>query len=446
MGSSGSNKSKGEILVVDDTLIDVQILSTMLSEKGYSVITANSGAESLEKIGISLPDLILLDIDMPGMSGYDVCEKLKEEKRSKDIPIMFVSALDDVMDRVKAFTMGGVDYLTKPFAMEELLVRVENHLTMHRLQEELRRNNDVLEERVKERTAELAASSSAYERFVPREFLSFLEKRQITEVRLADQVQEDMTIMFSDIRDFTPLSESISPQETFNLLNSYLERVSPVILEHNGFIDQYVGDGIMALFPSSADDAVRATVAMMRELEIYNTHRQRVNYSPIRIGIGLHTGSLTLGIIGGAQRMQGTVIADAVNLASRLENLTKRYGAPVIVSQETLEQLSDRRQYHIRTLDRVKVKGKSTAVTLYEILDGEPEERMMKKLRTLPLFDEGLTLYYDREFCSAQASFSEARLRDPEDRALELFETRSQRLAESGVCEGWCGVEELNDM
>ncbi|MCZ0900792.1 adenylate/guanylate cyclase domain-containing response regulator, partial [Microcoleus sp. HI-ES] len=165
--------------------------------------------------------------------------------------------------------------------------------------------------------SELEKIAAASARFVPREFLKFLKRESIVDARLGDSVQAEMTIMFADIRSFTSLSESMSPRENFEFLNSYLSRVGPVIREYNGFIDKYIGDGIMALFPNRAEDAVQAAIEMQHQVKIYNRHRQNSGYQPISIGIGLHTGTLMLGTIGEAERMESTVISDAVNLASR---------------------------------------------------------------------------------------------------------------------------------
>ena len=152
--------------------------------------------------------------------------------------MIFISALDEVNDKVRAFEVGGVDYVTKPFQFEEVAARVKTHITLRLLDRQFRESNEALEEKIAERTTELSRLNAAYERFVPRQFLVFLAKENITDVRLADQVEHEMTVMFTDIRDFTPLSEKMNPQENFNFLNSYLSRVSPVISQYGGFIDK----------------------------------------------------------------------------------------------------------------------------------------------------------------------------------------------------------------
>ncbi|MCZ0900498.1 adenylate/guanylate cyclase domain-containing protein, partial [Microcoleus sp. HI-ES] len=186
--------------------------------------------------------------------------------------------------------------------------------------------NSKLYTEVRQNESRLAQLNKAYERFIPHQFLQFLEKSSIIDVELGDQVQLEMSVLFSDIRDFTTLSETMTPEDNFKFINSYLSRMEPVINENNGFIDKYIGDAIMALFSGEADNAVKAGIAMLHRLAEYNEYCANAGCAPIQIGIGINTGSLMLGTVGGPNRMDGTVISDAVNLASRVESLTKNYG------------------------------------------------------------------------------------------------------------------------
>ncbi len=169
-------------------------------------------------------------------------------------------------------------------------------------------------------------------------------------------------MLFSDIRDFTTLSESMTQEDNFKFINSYLSRMEPLIVENRGFIDKYIGDAIMALFSGGADDAVKAGIAMLHLLAEYNRHRLKSGYIPIMIGIGINTGSLMLGTVGGHNRMDSTVISDAVNLASRIEGLTKNYGVSLLITHETFLRLTNPADYAFRLIGRVKVKGKSDMV------------------------------------------------------------------------------------
>ncbi len=214
----------------------------------------------------------------------------------------------------------------------------------------------------------LAHLNRAYERFVPREFLRCLNKQSVEEIELGDQVERKMTILFADIRNFTTISEQLSPQENFDFLNDYLREISPVIREHHGFIDKYIGDAIVALFPNSADDAVLAALGMLQRLKEFN-QQQVAKWSPVCIGIGINTGMLMLGTIGETNRMDSTVISDAVNLASRLENLTKQYGVELLISEYTYQNLHNPHVYRIQLIDsEVKVKGRNEPLAIYEVL------------------------------------------------------------------------------
>jgi adenylate cyclase len=255
-----------------------------------------------------------------------------------------------------------------------------------------------MSDRLRQSFERMAALNAAYSRFVPNRFVELLEK-EITEVQLGDySEQTNMSILFSDIRSFTALSESMSPQENFAFINAYLKRMEPLITGNHGFIDKYIGDGIMAIFPSSspespsleessslspageigegssADHAVQAALKMLDCLKEYNTTRTTQDRQPIYIGIGINTGPMMLGTVGGEGRMDGTVISDNVNVAARIEGLTKEYQASLIVSEETLNSLTHPNQYPSEFLGEVKVKGRQQPVRIYKIAHPIDEE------------------------------------------------------------------------
>jgi adenylate cyclase len=264
--------------------------------------------------------------------------------------------------------------------------------------------------------------TDAYGRFVPHEFLHFLGYESILEVKLGDQVQKEMSVLFSDIRDFTSLSETMTPAENFQFINAYLSRMEPAITHNFGFIDKYIGDAIMALFDGSADDAVKAGIAMLEELNEYNISRNRPDCPPLQIGIGINTGSLMLGTVGGQSRMDSTVISDAVNLASRVETLTKEYGVSMLITQNTFIELND--FYDLRLIDRVTVKGKSQMVTVYEVFAADPPELRQKKLETKTLFEEALVLYNSDRCVEATRFFSGCLQINPTDNVAQIYMQR----------------------
>lgn len=210
--------------------------------------------------------------------------------------------------------------------------------------------------------------NTSLERFIPREVLGFLNKKSIIEIDLGDYSEMRMTVFFLDIRDFTSLSESMSPRENFRFINSFLKRFGPLVRSHNGFVDKYLGDGMMALFPGHPDEALRAAVSMRIALKEYNEGRVRGGYEPIRFGIGVHTGPLMLGTIGENMRMDSTVISDTVNAASRLEGLTKKYLTDILVSGATVAGLQEPGEFPTEFLALETVKGKTKPIEVFRVL------------------------------------------------------------------------------
>ncbi|MDF0556352.1 ATP-binding protein, partial [Kamptonema sp. UHCC 0994] len=398
-----------KILIVDDEPINRQVLINILSLYNYILTEASNGEEALATIEKGfIPDLILLDLMMPRMTGYEVCQKIRERFPAHELPIVMLTAKNQTENIVDGFTSGANDYLAKPIQKQEMLARMKTHLNLAKL-------------------------TLAYGRFVPRDFLNFLGKESIIDVQIGNQIQQEMTIMFSDIRDFTTLSEAMTPQETFNFINSYLSRVSPVIREHKGFIDKYIGDAIMALFPQSADEAVKAAISMQQKVVTFNEERQQQGQVPIAIGIGLHTGKLMLGTIGESERMETTVIADAVNLASRLEGLTKVYGAGILISHNTLCCLDYTQEQCFRFLDRVMVKGKKLAVAVFEVYDGDAPEQKRLKHQTQARFEVAVFLYYQQQFQEAKHIFQEVLQINPRDKATMVYIKRCEKYQQYGV-------------
>ena len=424
-----TNQSK--ILVVDDDSVNLQVISNYLHRYDYAIAQALNGKKALEIIHNGFtPDLILLDVVMPEMSGYELCQQIRQQFPADELPIIMLTGRGQVSDLVEGLNLGANDYLTKPISKNELLARISTQLYLSQL-------------------------NLAYSRFVPRQFLQLLQKDSILDVQLGDQVQKEMSILFADIRDFTTLSEQMSLPENFKFINSYLSRMEPEIIANHGFIDKYIGDALMALFSgsangstnssangvinramnraangstnNSADDAVRAGISMLETLKEYNQHRGNSGYAPIKIGIGINTGSLMLGTVGGKNRMDSTVISDAVNLASRLEGLTKEYSVPLLISHHTFWELADANKYCIRLIDRVQVKGKSEWITVNEVFDADPPEVREGKLATLTIFMEAWLLYNQNKFAEASQVFQECLRQNPGDQVVQVYLARCQR-------------------
>jgi class 3 adenylate cyclase len=271
---------------------------------------------------------------------------------------------------------------------------------------------------------ELTNSAS---RFVPQEFLQFLRKDSMVKLNLGDQVQQNMTILVSDIRSFTTLSETMTPQENFDFVNAYLGRVSPIIRQHNGLIAKYMGDGMMAVFPRQVEDALNAAIAQLKEVARYNADRQQRGEAPLQIGIGVHTGPVMLGTVGDTQRMQLDLFSDAVNVAARLEGLSKLYGVPLIMSTEALQRLAEPDQYQVRFLGKTPVKGRQEMLSVFEVFDGDSADLIALKSETRADFEKGLSLYFGWHFAEAKTYFEQVLQRYPADKATQFY---LQRMAD----------------
>ncbi len=309
---------------------------------------------------------------------------------------------------------------------------------------ELTEGYNEMAQRLRDYIANISRMNEAYYRFVPRQFLEFLGKESVVDVKLGDQVQKEMSVLFTDIRSFTSLSEQMTPAENFNFINNYLGLMEPVITHHGGFIDKFMGDSIMALFPGKVEEALNAAIEMKRTLNDYNQIRETEGNTPIKTGIGIHTGNLMLGVVGGIGRMEGTVISDAVNLASRLEGLTKLYGTSIIISQDTLIKLDNPTLYSYRFLDVVKVRGKKESVYIFEILDGLPDQAKQLRIKTRKEFGIGLDAYKIRDFEKAKETFEKILEINPHDQAVQLYISRCDDIMENGISDDWDGVEVIN--
>jgi hemerythrin len=285
----------------------------------------------------------------------------------------------------------------------------------------------------------LAQVQAAYARFVPPQLLELLTKESILDVDWGNQAEKKMTILFSDIRGFASMSERMSPQQCFDFINAYLSFMEPVVLSHGGFIDKYIGDSVMALFPARGDDALRAALGMLAELDQFNAqrailmtelppdHPERRNNTEVKIGIGMNSGLLMLGVIGGTNRMEVTVISDAVNLASRVETLTKTYQTPILITQHTLNSIRHPADFSIRFIDRVRVRGKHLAQSIYEVFDADPAPLKAAKLATRDTFEDALAHYHFRRMEDALTLFSDCLEHNPGDTPAAVYWQRCRQ-------------------
>jgi class 3 adenylate cyclase len=264
---------------------------------------------------------------------------------------------------------------------------------------------------------ELQSINDSLRRFVPEEFLLYLKKKNLADISLGDHIQKYMTILFCDIRDFTELSDDMEPKENFDFINTFLGKMGPVIRKNGGFIDKYIGDGIMALFPDVADHAVEAAIEMHKELAILNKKRRVNGEKTITMGIGIHTGSLMLGTVGENMRMDSTVISDSVNMCSRIDHITKEYGMTIGVSDRTFSQLENPNKYNYRFIGKVPVKGKKEPIALFDFIDGDLKDIKALKIDSKSAFEDSVFHFYNNRVAEAVAGFHSSLRIFPGDKA-----------------------------
>ncbi|WP_333970132.1 adenylate/guanylate cyclase domain-containing protein [Alteromonas mediterranea] len=264
--------------------------------------------------------------------------------------------------------------------------------------------------------------TQTFQKFVPRQFVEHMANTEVESLGLGYAAENDVAIMFCDIRGFAGFSERITPQELMNFLNSYFTRMNDPIHQNRGFIDKFMGDAIMALFDhqggtsqQKALDAVQAALDLRKALTIYNGHRKNSSYEPINMGIGIHFGPVIMGTVGSEDRMDTTVIGDSVNIASRLEALTPKYQADIIVSAQLLQIIGPGYPVKTRLLDWVRVKGRKAPIEIYEVLSHLSEEEQAKKLAVQTKVAAGLACRINQQWEEAIAFFETALAISPDD-------------------------------
>lgn len=395
------------ILVVDDEPIIRKVVVDMLKLRGFQVMEARRGDEALAMIESKRPDLVLLDIMMPVMNGYEVCERIRAKYTLGELPVILLSAKNQVSDMVHGIDAGANDYVTKPFLKDELFARIRTQI-------------------------HLAKFNQSANRFIPAPFLESINKKSILDVRLGDHAERVMTVLHSEIRDFTAITERIGSKMTFELLNDYLRVMGPLIRSRNGFIDKYMGESILALFPSEAA-AIDSAIEMRKKLREFNRERIVSGQSLVDIGIGISTGRVTLGTIGEDDRLEGTVIADCVNYASRLKDMTKIYGCGILIGDHGSANFSDDHAYSYRLIDSIVPDDKNRRISVFEIFDGDTEDSIEGKLRTKGRFESGVQQYMDMNLKGAIATFSAVVAENPKDTAALYYINRCEYYGKHGI-------------
>jgi class 3 adenylate cyclase len=292
---------------------------------------------------------------------------------------------------------------------------------------------------------DLERINKSMSRFVPSEFLACLGKDTLLEVGLGLSVSKDMSILFSDIRGFTSLIESLPTRQHIEFINEYLQYMEPPIATNHGFVDSYIGDAIMALFEGTSDSAIQAAVDMSAELRELNGKRAARGEAAVTMGVGINSGPLTLGTIGGPTRIKCGVIGESVNLAARVQELTKRYQAFCLATDASIEALPDPGRYTSRVVGRVTVAGSRIPTTLHEIIDAEMRLPVRDaKLATLSGYQRGIEAFYAARFDDASKEFDACTRACPQDIPAKLLRADCDHFKRVGVPDDWTGVARLD--
>ncbi len=285
----------------------------------------------------------------------------------------------------------------------------------------------------------------AYQRYVPLDFINTLGHQSILQVKLGDHIKQDMTVMFCDIRSYSAMSENMTTDENFSFINAYLKRVGPVIRKYNGFINHYYGDGFIALFKTRPEDALMASTEIIATINKYNEERIASGNQPIALGFGIHTGQIMMGIIGDDERNDANVISDAVNTTSRLEGLTKIFGASVLLSENTLDRVKTPDIFKFRYLGKVLLKGKEDVMSVYEMFSADAPDIRSKKESSLAVFDRGLQDYFAKRFAEAALALKKVLDENPQDKAARRYLQNAAKYMVEGVLNDWNGVEQITE-
>jgi class 3 adenylate cyclase len=355
-----------KILVVDDTANNVKLLKDLLTVRGYAVVTASSGSEGLEQIEKERPDLVLLDVMMPGMNGYDVCRRIRENPGTGVLPVVMVTALDPGQERIKGLEAGADDFLTKPINQPELLARVRSLLRIKELWDQVIDLNRTLEERVNDQVAQLERMGRLKRFFSP----------QLAELIVSGDAEDplrshrrEITVVFLDLRGFTAFAETAEPEEVMAVLREYHAEMGRLVLEHEGTLERFTGDGMMIFFndplpvPNPAERAIRMALAM-RDRVAGLAQAWRKRGFDLDFGIGIAQGYATIGAIGFEGRWDYGAIGTVTNLAARLCGEAKP--GQVLISRRMVGTVED--LVEAEPVGELALKGFSRPVSAFNLV------------------------------------------------------------------------------
>ena len=430
---------------------DQEAFKVIVMASGIGEVQVLLPPEAVAEILAQRADVLVLDVKQPSQDVLSLMRTAALTNVRQPVPVI-ITGSQDAADRIEAcLQRGAADYLITPFDAKypSLIVRRLKALgATGRAARQLE-----VTQAVKPAVTPDAARPPApagpdnfddAQRFVPREFLQLLARKSLRDVRLGDHVERNMTVFFTDIRSFTNLSESMSPRDNFKFLASFLRNVTPIIRQAGGFVDKYLGDGVLALFPGEPAQAVLAATQVQRQIARYNHGRRQAGYRQVRVGIGLHYGTLMLGTIGTVDQMQTTVISDDVNVASRLEGMTKTFDINVVVSGSVVAALPSDHPFKLRGLGSVTAKGKTESVEVFECYDTDPDELAELKTSLMSQWDAGMESYREGKLIRAGRIFGRIVELNPTDTVATYFRDRSSLAVVSQYRgKAWDGSEHL---
>jgi class 3 adenylate cyclase len=372
--SQGAAAVAAKVLLVDDTPLNLKLIGDLLAVKGYAVTTAANGEEALAKLAVDVPDIVLLDVMMPGLSGYDVCRRIREKSETALLPVVMVTSLDPQQERVHGIEAGADDFLSKPINQPELFARVRSLLRIKALQDEVRRQADALtqwnaelESRVREQVAELSRLSQLKRFFAPAVADAIVSAG---EQSILAPHRRDICYVFVDLRGFTAFTDSAEPEEVQTVLHDYHAAMGPLIVAHEGTLDRFAGDGILVFFndplptPEPARRAAGMTLAMRAAFAPLREKWLDTGYD-LDLGVGIARGYATLGAFGYEGRFDYTAIGSVVNLAARLCGEAK--AGQILIDQRMRAALGD--AFMIDPVGKLALKGFAQPVTAFALTD-----------------------------------------------------------------------------
>jgi class 3 adenylate cyclase len=404
------------------------------------VILSSFGEDPNREENIVRQNQLLKELIMRGTSSIVPAERIAANPALNHLKAMMYAPL-----KVKNNTMGMVilgHSEEREFTAGELKLLTTLSLQAAVAIESAQLYQKGLKE-AKEREEAIKRIHEVSQKFVPTEFIRSLGKDRLTEVSLGDLAEKEVSVLFVDIRGFTALSEKLSPRDNFLFINSFNKKMGPIIRENKGFIMQYLGDGFMALFPGGSQQALRASVQMHVALEEYNRERMEKGRPPVKIGIGMQSGDLIMGITGDVERLDAAIISDTVNTASRIEGLSKHFGTSILITGRCRDNLSQPEEFDFRYLGPVQVIGKQKPIALYECINGDSPALLQHKLDTLDTFNQGMELYFNKEFAMAAVTFQQILKQNRDDLTAKLFLNRAAHLITQEIEDDWKGVQSM---